>query len=103
MNEQLEKQLEREYLQISSLYYEEYGYHPSRFLQMMKEYGPVHTSIRLVMDPVPHEGLTKLYELRRLDISVEAIILREPFRNLFSDEVLNKAREKLVELGYLNK
>jgi hypothetical protein len=102
MNEQIEKQLEREYLRLSRLYYEEYGYHPSRFLQMMKEYGPVQTTIKLVMDPVLHEGLTKLWELGRLDISVEATILQEPYCNLFSDDVLNKAKEKLEKLGYLN-
>jgi hypothetical protein len=53
------------------------------------------------MDPKVHEGFTKLWELGRLDLTVEAIILRNPFNQLFSREVLNTARERLGQLGYI--
>ena len=100
MNEKLEKKLEQEYRRVSHLFHREYGIYPSRFLQMLQEHGAIQTTIRLVMDPIYNEGFTKLWELGRLDLSVEAIILQEPYRNLFSDEVLNKAKEKLQELEY---
>jgi 5-methylcytosine-specific restriction enzyme A len=77
------------------------GYHPTRFLQMLGEHGPIATTIELVMGN--HEGFEKLWELRRLDLSVEAIILREPFRRLFSPEVLEQAEQKLRDVGYLLK
>jgi hypothetical protein len=75
------------------------GYHPTRFLQMLDERGAVATSIQLVMGN--HEGFERLWELRRLDLSVEAIIIREPFRNLFAPDVLERAEQKLREVGYV--
>jgi hypothetical protein len=53
------------------------------------------------MDPKFHEGFIKLWELGRLDLTVEAIILRNPFNPLFSREVLNTARVRLEQLGYI--
>jgi hypothetical protein len=67
---------------------------------MLEENGPIDTAILLVMAPKIHEGLSKLWEFKRLDLSVEAIICREPYRQLFSDNVLAQARSRLKELGY---
>ncbi len=77
-----------------------YGYHPTRFLQMLANQGPVDTAISLVMEPKYHEGFTKLWELNRLDLTVEAIIRRHPYNQLFAKEVLDRAQSKLEELGY---
>jgi len=74
------------------------GYHPTRFLQMLGEHGAVATSIQLVMGN--HEGFERLWQLNRLDLSVEAIILRGPYRNLFPPEVLERARKKLEEVDF---
>jgi hypothetical protein len=74
------------------------GYHPTQFLQMLGELGPVTASIQLVIGN--HEGFEQLWQLDRLDLSVEAIILREPYCNLFSDEVLERARQKLQEFDF---
>jgi len=74
------------------------GYHPTRFLQMLGEHGPIETSIQLVLGI--HEGFERLWELRRLDLSIEAIILQEPYRTLFSPEVLERARQKLDDVGF---
>ena len=77
------------------------GYHPTRFLQMLGEHGPIATTIQLVMGN--HEGFERLWELRRLDLSIEAIILREPYRTLFPPEVLERAEQKLREVGFFEK
>jgi hypothetical protein len=47
------------------------------------------------------EGFETLFVSERLDLSVEAIILQEPFRQLFMDEVLETAEKKLREIGYM--
>ncbi len=78
MTERLEDVLEREFQRAVSICINLYGYRPSYFLQMLRNYGPVDTAIRLVMAPKFHEGFTKLWELGRLDLTVEAIILRNP-------------------------
>lgn len=100
MTGKLEDVLEREFQKAVSICIGQYGYRPSYFLQMLGNYGPVDTAIRLVTAPKFHEGFTKLWELRRLDLTVEAIILRNPYNQLFTEEVLEKARERLGNLGY---
>ncbi len=74
------------------------GYQPTRFLQMLGEHGPVATAIQLVMGN--HEGFERLWQLGRLDLSVEAIILREPQRGLFPPEVLERAHQKLQNVDF---
>ena len=100
MKSKLEVQLEQELLNACQLCHKNYGYHPARFLQMLKENGPVLTAIKLVMDKSFHEGFTKMWEFGRLDLTLEAIILREPYCQLFNEEVIERARERLSELGY---
>jgi hypothetical protein len=100
MTNELEDVLEREFQSAVSICIGQYGYRPSYFLQMLGNYGPVDTAIRLITAPKFHEGFIRLWELRRLDLTVEAIILRNPYNQLFTKEVLEKARERLEQLGY---
>lgn len=100
MTNKLEDVLEREFHRAVSICIGQHGYRPSYFLQMLSNHGAVDTAIRLVMAPKFHEGFTRLCELRRLDLTVEAIILRNPYNQLFTKEVLDKARERLEQLGY---
>ena len=67
---------------------------------MLENLGPINTAISLVTEPRYHEGFTKLWELSRLDLTGEAIIRRDPYNQLFDQEVLDRARSKLEELGY---
>lgn len=100
MNHQIENQLRQEFLRAVGICINQYGYRPTRFLQILENQGPVNTAIQLVMEPTYHEGFTKLWELNRLDLTVEAIIRRNPYNRLFVQEVLDRARNKLEELGY---
>lgn len=94
----LEHQLRQEFLRAVDICINQYEYHPTRFLQMLGNLGPINTAINLVMEPRYHEGFTKLWELNRLDLTVEAIIRRDPYNQLFAQEVLDRARIKLEEL-----
>jgi hypothetical protein len=68
---------------------------------MLGEHGPIATAIQLVMGN--HEGFERLWELHRLDLSIEAIILSEPFRRLFPPEVIEQAEQKLRDVGYIER
>jgi hypothetical protein len=46
------------------------------------------------------EGLTRLWEEKRLDISLEATVLQEPWSELFTEQELSTARKKLKDLGW---
>ena len=100
MDINLENKLRREFLNAVNICKNQYGYNPTRFLQMLEKYGPVDTAVSLVMDPKLHDGFTKMWEFKRLDLTVEAIIRRSPYNQLFSYEVIERARKKLERLGY---
>jgi hypothetical protein len=78
----------------------EAGYHATYYLQMLAELGPLETARRLVLSTTPSDGFTTLWEKRRLDLTVEAVVLREEFKGLFSDEEVDAARSRLAEYGW---
>lgn len=76
------------------------NYNPSYFLRMLGEHGPTETARQLIMSRSYSEGFTKLWELGRLDLSVEAVTIRCEFRPLFSPEVVSRAEKRLRECGF---
>jgi len=44
--------------------------------------------------------LTRLWEEQRLDLSLEALVIKEPWRQLFTRSELKEAERRLRELGY---
>jgi hypothetical protein len=77
------------------------GCYPTQFLNMLQDYGPVIAAVHQVMAEGDSESIETLDILQRLDLTVEAIILQDPFRPLFLPEVLERAEQKLREFGYL--
>jgi hypothetical protein len=77
-----------------------FGYNAGFYRRMLREHGALETARRLAGDPRYHDGLTRLWQERALDLSVEAVVLRSPWNQLFSAEVLAAARAKLDALGY---
>ena len=78
----------------------EIGYRPTYFMQMLGEHGGLETARRLLSTPEPQAGMTKLWELGRLDLSVEALVLQERWRGLFTDAERRTARERLESYDY---
>lgn len=79
----------------------ECDYTATRFYQMVNENGGRATAKKLLASTRYSEGLTRLWELKRLDISMEATILQESWCNLFESEELAVARRRLQELEYI--
>ena len=100
MRHEIEDDFKNELLKAVDICINLYRYRPSYYLQMLDNYGAMGTAIKLVTAAKFHEGFTKLWEFGRLDLTVEAIMLRSPYRQLFSKEVLDKASERLRALGY---
>lgn len=78
----------------------ELHYRPGYFLDMLNERGGAATAHALLAGR-PSDGFAKLWELKRLDLSVEAVALQEPWRALFSEQELRTAERRLREAGYL--
>ena len=76
------------------------GYRPTYFLGMVESLGGVGAAKRLLSTPVAQPGLARLWELGRLDISAEALVLSKRWRELFTDAERQEARERLRAYGY---
>lgn len=78
----------------------EANYNASRFLAMLEERGGLATARALIHAPRVSEGFEALWERKRLDLTVEAVILKDPWRQLFDESELEIARQRLRDLGY---
>ena len=99
---ELEKKFFREMKEIYYRADKEIGYRATRFLQMLSEMGGVATAISLVSKPGSTDGFIKLWENRRLDLSVEALVLKEEYKELFSEDIRNICANRLKEYGYIS-
>lgn len=80
---------------------DEAGYTATIFLRMITDRGGLSTAKALINSPKPSAGYTALYELGRLDLTVEAMVLETPeWRELFTDDELRRARRRLVQYRY---
>lgn len=78
-----------------------FGYNPVRFDQMVVNVGGLRAARHLLRDQTISAGLMRFWEEGRLDLSMEALVLRGPWCVLFTDEELNEARRRLRELDYV--
>ena len=74
--------------------------HPHNFTQMLANFGAIETVNRLLQGNNIAQGLTRLWELQLLHLSMEAIILQEPYCQLFTPEQLQIARTRLTDFKY---
>lgn len=97
-------EVERRFHQAMIAIYEtakrDLGYNAVRFLQMISEQGGLGAARQLLRSNAPSEGFTTLWERGRLDLTVEAHILRDEFAPIFTDEDREQARARLEEYGW---
>ena len=79
----------------------ECSYKPRYFLRMLNEHGAIDTACRLLQSESPSDGFITLCENNRLDLSVEALILQDTWNQLFNEEDLVIARNRLRDYGYI--
>lgn len=96
----LEKQFHQEMLGIYTTAKKECGYNASRFFQMIGEIGGLATAKQLIRKAGGTDGFTTLWEHHRLDLSVEAHVLKPEYSALFTDEEKAICRKRLEQFGY---
>lgn len=80
---------------------QETGYNATYFLRMVQESeNGVDVAKRLLAKEGYSEGLTRLWEEGRLDLSMEAYLLSPEFAPLFTEEERAIARQRLLDYGY---
>jgi hypothetical protein len=75
-------------------------YNATLFLKMLSDHGGYDTALRLVRMETPSVGYTALYERGYLNLTVEALVLRDPWRQLFTKDDLRNAAERLRQYRY---
>jgi hypothetical protein len=76
------------------------GYKPTIFMGMAFQYGTIDAVKMLINNSKVSDGFTRLWELHRLDLSMENIIQENEWNNLFTDEERQKARKRLADYKY---
>ena len=77
------------------------GYTPSLFHRMLHEKGALQTARQLINASQPSDGYTRLWELKRLDLSVEAVVHdNTEWHVLFTHDELQRCRKRLTDYGY---
>jgi hypothetical protein len=78
----------------------EAGYNATGYLQMLEEHRGLETARILLHAHHVSDGYTALWERKRLDLTVEALILKKKWYPLFSDQERDIACQRLEEYKY---
>lgn len=78
----------------------ETGYHASFFLNMVNEKGGYQTAMTLIHSSQPSDGYTALWERQRLDLTVEALLLRPQWHDLFTENDRRAAHRRLTSYEF---
>jgi hypothetical protein len=76
----------------------EEDYTPSAFLDMVYRMGGLAAAKQLINDPQPSDGFRRLWEMGRLDLTVEYVVAFESkFHSLFTQSERLAARRRYEE------
>ena len=74
-------------------------YNPTRFIQMLSQYGGVDTAKRLIAIGIasgnPSDGYTTLYLCGRLDLTMEQSVCKLEYQSLFTTEEIGYCKQLL--------
>ena len=94
-------EFEREMRRLYERTLKETGYKAARFLSLVSEHGGVATAHQLLAAGSVSVGFTELWERRRLDLTVEAVVLKPRYAALFRESERDVARYRLSEHGHV--
>jgi len=102
MNKELIKNFDNKLFELYETAKRECNYNPTRFLHMFREYGGYQTTKKLLhpQGEAISDGLIKLWECKRLEISIEATVLQHPWNQLFTNDELATAKKRLEKLDF---
>ena len=100
MSSQLETQFDNAMMDVYRRALKECHYNATRFLRMLYEHRDLETARILLRASNVSEGYIALWERKRLDLTVESLILMPEWQPLFSKEESEIARRRLSEYGY---
>lgn len=101
MPTELEIEFHRAMEEIYQRAQDEAGYNAKLFRQMVADHGGVEAARRLINASQVSDGYTALWERKRLDLTMEAMLIGKPkFHPLFTEADLYICRKRLKDYGY---
>lgn len=94
----LETKFHEAMLDIYKLALKECRYRAKVFLEMVVEMNGVPAAKKLLASDQMQSGLYDLFNCGRLDLTVEALVLQDEYRELFEPEELAEAKRRLEML-----
>ena len=98
------KELERKFnIDMINIYRKakrELNYSATRFMQLITEKGGLIAAKQLISKDGGTSGFATLWEMGRLDLSIEAHVLKPEYKELFTEEEREICRGRLKEYGY---
>lgn len=76
------------------------GYWSHYQLRSVRKHGGLEATKRYLDRPQAQEGFDRVRELNLLEYSIEALVLQQPWSNLFTPQELETARHRLAAVGY---
>jgi len=98
--EELKQKFHQSMIDIYKTAKRELNYTASYFIQMVSELGGLETARRLLTKNELSEGFTELYLRDRLDLTVEAHVIKTEFRPLFTPQEIAIAKQRLQDMDY---
>jgi hypothetical protein len=100
MTSEPERQFHRDMVRGVDRLKREIGYSAPRFMQLVAAQGGAGAARQLLSGPKASDGFTTLWEHRRLEMSVEAHVVLPWYRDLFTDQQIDVARDRLRQHGF---
>lgn len=91
------------YEEMKDIYFRgkrEIKYKASRFWQLVCEKGGVQAAKTLIAKDGGSDGFVVLWKNNRLDLSVEAHVIKPCYKELFSDDEVRTCKDRLESYGY---
>lgn len=88
---------------MKNIYFEakkELKYNASRFIQLVASEGGVKAAKKLISKSEGTHGFEVLCENKRLDLSVEALVSKPEYHDLFTSEERQACKDRLKDFGY---
>ncbi|BAD40294.1 conserved domain protein [Symbiobacterium thermophilum IAM 14863] len=100
MGSPLEREFHEAMVSICERATRECGYNPRDLRRMIFDHGGLGAARLLLRTDRVSDGFVRLWELKRLDLTVEAHVLLPRFAALFTEEEHRIARRRLQDYGY---
>ena len=96
----LEKEFNKDMIDIYKTAKKDIGYNATRFLQLVSNRGGLDAAKQLISSEHGTSGFTTLFENHRLDLSVEAHVIKPKYQSLFTADEIQLCNDRLREYGY---